>query len=72
MDALRAEGILVNVHYTPLHKNKFYHNLALDEEMPGSLKFFGQLLRLPIYPSITLHERECVVKAVKKVFNHTN
>jgi dTDP-4-amino-4,6-dideoxygalactose transaminase len=69
MDALRAEGILVNVHYTPLHRNKFYSRLATDNKMPGSMKFFNRLLRLPIYPSLTLQERELVVSAVKKVFN---
>lgn len=69
MDALRAEGVMVNVHYTPLHRNKFYSRLATDNEMPGSMQFFNCLLRLPIYPSLTLQERELVVSAVKKVFN---
>lgn len=69
MDALRAEGVYANVHYTPLHRNRFYQSLATDEEMPGSMTFFSRLLRLPIYPSLTLVEREKVVKAVKKVFN---
>jgi dTDP-4-amino-4,6-dideoxygalactose transaminase len=69
MDALRAEGINANVHYTPLHRNKFYHGMATDEEMPGSMTFFSRLLRLPIYPSLTQQERELVVQAVRKVFN---
>lgn len=68
MDALRAEGIMVNVHYTPLHRNKFYNGMATDQEMKGSMAYFGQLLRLPIYPSLTQTEREMVVEAVKKVF----
>lgn len=69
MDAIRAEGVIANVHYTPLHKNKFYLGYARDEEMPGSMAFFGRLLRLPIYPSLTQQEREWVVEAVKKVFS---
>ncbi len=67
MDALRAEGVYANVHYTPLHRNKFYSHLGTDEDFPGSMKFFSRLLRLPIYPSLTQEERELVVKAVKKV-----
>jgi len=69
MDAIRAEGIIANVHYTPLHKNRFYQGYATDDEMPGSMAFFGRLLRLPIYPSLTQQEREWVVEAVKKVFS---
>lgn len=68
LDALRAEGILANVHYTPLHRNRFYSDLATDEEMPGTMNFFSRLLRLPLYPSLTVEERESVVKAVKKIF----
>lgn len=69
MDALRAEGVLANVHYTPLHRNKFYSHLATDEQMPGSMNFFSRLLRLPIYPSLTDLERDIVVKAVRKIFS---
>ena len=69
MDALRAEGVYSNVHYTPLHRNKFYSYLGTDEEFPGSMKFFEGLLRLPIYPSLTLEERELIVKAVIKVMS---
>ena len=68
MDALRAEGIMANVHYSPLHMNRFYKQLATDDEMPGSVKFFRRLLRLPLYPSLTFDEQNNVVKAVKKVF----
>jgi perosamine synthetase len=69
MDALRAEGIMANVHYTPLHRNRYYHNSGTDKQLPGSIKFFNRLLRLPIYPSLTLRERKYVVDAVLKVFN---
>ena len=67
MDALRAEGVYANVHYTPLHRNKFYQHLGTDEELPNSLKFFEGLLRLPIYPSLSDDETKKVVEAVKKI-----
>lgn len=68
MDALRAEGIMANVHYSPLHLNSFYSKLATDDQMPGAMEFFSRLLRLPLYPSLTPEEQENVVMAVKKVF----
>jgi dTDP-4-amino-4,6-dideoxygalactose transaminase len=68
MDALRDEGIMANVHYSPLHLNRFYSHLATDEEMPGAMEFYGRLLRLPLYPSLTAQEQDHVVEAMKKVF----
>ncbi len=70
MDALRAEGVLANVHYTPLHRNRYYANLGTDADFPNSMTFFNRLLRLPIYPSLTEVEKERVVEAVQKVFAH--
>lgn len=69
MDALRAEGVMANVHYTPLHRNRYYSHLASDEQMPGSMVFFNCLLRLPIYPSLSPLEKEMVVNTVRKIFN---
>jgi len=69
LDALRAEGIMSNVHYTPLHRNKYYSHLGNDQDFSGSMEFFNRLLRLPIYPSLFKQEHELVVRGVKKVFN---
>jgi dTDP-4-amino-4,6-dideoxygalactose transaminase len=68
LDALRAEGIMTNVHYTPLHRNKYYQHKGTDLDFPGAMHFYKRLLRLPIYPCLTMKEREQVVIAVKKVF----
>jgi len=70
MDALRAEGVYANVHYTPLHRNQFYKHLGTDEQLPNSMKFFAGLLRLPIYPSLTEEEMKKVVEAVQKVMSN--
>jgi dTDP-4-amino-4,6-dideoxygalactose transaminase len=68
MDALRAEGVLANVHYTPLHRNKYYQHLGKDQDFPGAMAFFKRLLRLPIYPDLADEERDIVVATMKKVF----
>jgi len=68
MDALRAEGVMSNVHYTPLHQNKYYNHLGDDGDFPGAMEFYNRLLRIPIYPSLTNLEVQMVIKAVKKIF----
>jgi perosamine synthetase len=70
MDALRAEGIMANIHYSPLHRNRFYSRLATDTEMPGSVEFFNRLLRLPLYPSLTEKEADNVIAGVRKVLGY--
>jgi dTDP-4-amino-4,6-dideoxygalactose transaminase len=67
MDALRAEGVMSNVHYTPLHRNRYYASLGKDEDFPGSMAFFNRLLRLPLYPSLTQRERNFIIEAAKKI-----
>lgn len=68
MDALRAEGVLANVHYTPLHRNKYYQHLNVNGDLKGSVEFFKSLLRIPIYPYITEHEKSLIVEAIKKIY----
>ena len=68
LDALRAEGVMANVHYTPLHRNRYYAHLGTDNDFPNSMKFFSKLLRLPIYLSLKEKEKENIILAVKKIF----
>ena len=67
MDALHAEGVMANVHYTPLHRNYLYREYGIDDDFPGAMEFFERFLRLPIYPSLEERERIRIIKAVKKV-----
>lgn len=69
LDALRAEGVMVNVHYTPLHRNKHYQSLGTDKDFPGSMAFYNRLLRIPVYPTLPDEHVEIIIEAVKKVFN---
>ncbi|MCB0651100.1 MAG: DegT/DnrJ/EryC1/StrS aminotransferase family protein [Saprospiraceae bacterium] len=70
MEALQAEGIMANVHYTPLHRNRYYRHLGTDLDFPGSVHFFKRFLRIPIYPSLSNSEMERVTEAVLKVFEN--
>jgi len=67
MDALRAEGVNANVHYTPLHRNSYYKAYGSDTDFPGSVTFFNRLLRLPIYPDLNEQELDSVIWATKKI-----
>lgn len=68
-DALRAEGIGVNVHYIPVHLHPFYReNFGTDEGLcPIAEAAYERILTLPVFPRMTEKDALDVVRAVKKV-----
>lgn len=69
-EALRAEGIGVNVHYIPVHLHPFYrthYGTALGD-FPVSESAYERILSLPIFPTMSRDDSQDVVKALYKVF----
>ncbi len=73
IDALRAEGIMANRHYSPLHINRYYRDLCASrvDEFPESMRFFESLVRLPMYSGMSDRDVEDVAKAVHKLMEHS-
>jgi perosamine synthetase len=67
--ALRAEGIGVNVHYIPVHLHPFYRNRygTKKGQCPVAEMAYNQILSLPIFPRMTNHDIDDVIKAINKV-----
>lgn len=74
IDAMRAENVTCNIHYNPLHVNRYYAQVCefADDEFPGANAFFDSLVRLPLYPSMTDEDADDVVQAVKKVMTRAH
>jgi dTDP-4-amino-4,6-dideoxygalactose transaminase len=71
IEAICAEGVTANIHYNPLHINKYYKEICKfdPDEFPNAMKFYNSLIRIPLYPAMKDTEVEDVVKAVKKVMS---
>lgn len=69
--ALRAEGIGVNVHYSPVYLHPYYQcNLKYTRGIcPEAENIFPRLLTLPIYPVMQEQDLIDVVTAMRKVIN---
>ena len=67
LEALKAEGIACNIHYSPLHMNSFYRSLGAGRDLEDSVRFYRSLIRIPIYPDLNDRDVEDIVKAVTKV-----
>lgn len=70
--ALRAENILVNVHYIPVHLHPYYRNRFGYQggEFPVAEAAYESLITLPLFHSMTRQDAEDVISAVRKVTRH--
>jgi UDP-4-amino-4,6-dideoxy-N-acetyl-beta-L-altrosamine transaminase len=65
---LRKNGILVNLHYTPVHRHPYYEKLGFNKnDFPISEKFHQEIISIPIYPKIQNQHLEYIVETLKKV-----
>lgn len=67
--ALRAEGIGVNVHYLPVHLHPFYRQRygTVEQLCPVAARVYREILSLPIFPGMTDRDVRDVIQAVRKV-----
>jgi dTDP-4-amino-4,6-dideoxygalactose transaminase len=65
--ALRDRGIVVSVHFIPLHIMPYYkERYSLEaEDFPESMRNFEQVISLPIWPGMTDGQVERVINTVK-------
>jgi perosamine synthetase len=73
-EALRAEGIGVNVHYIPAHLHTYYReNFDTGPgDCPHAEDVYERILTLPIFPKMTEKDIEDVIRAVRKVIIQSN
>lgn len=72
LEALDAEGIGVNIHYSPLHINSYYNRVCdFDRNnLNGSIEFFKRLVRIPMYPTLNDKQVDLIIKATEKVLGN--
>ncbi|MEW6608428.1 MAG: UDP-4-amino-4,6-dideoxy-N-acetyl-beta-L-altrosamine transaminase [bacterium] len=70
-DALREEGIGVQVHYIPVHLQPYYQqNLGYKKgDYPKAEEFYERTLSLPLFPKMSNKEIERVIRIVQKIIH---
>ncbi|MEI7814199.1 MAG: UDP-4-amino-4,6-dideoxy-N-acetyl-beta-L-altrosamine transaminase [Coriobacteriia bacterium] len=69
-DALRAEGIGVNVHYIPVHLQPYYRAMGFEPgDFPRAEAYYEAAITLPLYPALTEAEQDTVVAALAKALS---
>jgi len=67
---LSRKGIKSWVYFEPVHLSKFYLNNfdTKDLELPMTNKVSGEVLSLPMYPSLTVAEIDYIASSIKEFF----
>lgn len=64
-DFLRANGILAQVHYVPLHLMPYYRRLGWKPgDLPVVENYYAHCLSLPMFPTLTDEQQDYVISKV--------
>lgn len=67
---LRNNGVLVNVHYIPIHTQPYYQKLGFKKgDFPNSEKYYESAISLPMFYGLTDEETNYIVKHIRIFFN---
>lgn len=67
-DALRENGIGVNLHYIPVHTQPYYQSMGFsDGDYPESENYYKEAISLPMFHSMTIEQQDQVKVVLEKV-----
>lgn len=71
-EKLRAQGILVNVHYLPIYRHPYYARTGKysPEDFPHAEEYYWSCISLPIYPGLSEIQQQSVVDALYSDAGH--
>lgn len=66
-EALRAEGIGVNLHYVPVHLQPYYRELGFsDGDFRRAEDYYKRAISIPLYSGLADEEQDLVVAALER------
>ena len=66
---LQKKGIGSSVHYKPLHKFTLFRKKGISRNsLSISKRIYKEILSLPMYPQLTRHSQDYVIKSIKNIF----
>jgi UDP-4-amino-4,6-dideoxy-N-acetyl-beta-L-altrosamine transaminase len=68
IEELREAGIMVNLHYIPVHTQPYYRRFGFEPgDFPEAEKYYGEAVSLPIYYDLTEQEQDIVIELVRSL-----
>lgn len=69
MARLHEEGIGTQVHYYPVHRQRYYADRYGRQDLPGADRYYARALSLPFYASMVLSDVVRVSEALRRVLH---
>lgn len=69
MRALKARGILTQVHYIPVHWQPYYSKSPNLTNLPDAERYYARQLSLPLYPAMEDADVDRVVSALREIID---
>lgn len=67
-EGLRAKGIIVNLHYIPVHLQPYYQRLGFKVgQFPEAEQFYAEAISIPMYATLSEEQQDKVVGAISQV-----
>ncbi|TYT74802.1 UDP-4-amino-4,6-dideoxy-N-acetyl-beta-L-altrosamine transaminase [Desulfobotulus mexicanus] len=67
-EALRTEGIGVNLHYIPVHTQPYYRAMGFREgQFPEAENYYKEAISLPLFPDLQEADQNRVIDALNRV-----
>tara|TARA_R100000935_G_scaffold19518_1_gene37498 strand:+ start:9668 stop:10828 length:1161 start_codon:yes stop_codon:yes gene_type:complete len=64
-NGMREAGILVNLHYIPVHLQPYYQDMGFEEgQFPEAEQYYKEAISLPMFPTMTEDQQSTVVKTL--------
>ena len=66
-DIMKSKGVVLNLHYIPVHLQPYYQRLGFAEgDFPNSESYYGDALTLPLYYDFTDDYQDWVVESLRE------
>lgn len=67
-EEMRAAGILVNLHYIPVHMQPYYQDLGFEVgQFPQAEQYYKEAMSIPMFPTMTVEQQDTVVNKLKEL-----
>jgi UDP-4-amino-4,6-dideoxy-N-acetyl-beta-L-altrosamine transaminase len=69
-DALREEGVGVNLHYIPVHTQPYYAKMGFQaDDFPEAKKYYAEAISLPMFQTLSNAQQDQVMDVLQKVLH---